>query len=79
MLAGVVMLALTSYADTVVWQAILPIVGWTPLVSSLSEMIAQVWLFSGIIGGMGARVVEVRGYNEEHPITVAGFDDSLNE
>lgn len=79
MLAGVVMLVLTSYADTVVWQALLPIVGWTPLVSNISEMIAQVWFFSGIIGGMGARVVEVRAYNEDRPITIAGFEDPLGE
>lgn len=75
MLAGAVMLVLTSAVDALVWQALLPIVGWTPMASGLSDMIAQVWFFSGIIGGMGARIVEVRAYNEERPITIAGFED----
>jgi hypothetical protein len=72
--AGMVFLALTMIADSLLWSNLALTVGWNPTLSSISELFYQIWFFSGIIGGFGARIVEVRGYPTESEITIAGFE-----
>jgi len=74
MLAGFVFLSLAFVADTIVWQFIGTGLGWNPLVFELTPDIYFIWLFSGIIGGFGARIVEVRGQTRATRITIAGFE-----
>jgi len=74
MFAGVVFLMLTMVADSLLWPSLAITVGWNPISFSISELFYQIWLFSGIIGGIGARVVEVRGYTADSEITIAGFE-----
>jgi hypothetical protein len=74
MLAGFVLLLITVYMDPLVWTSLSSVVGWNPLLPATDELVYYVWLFSATIGGMGARVVEVRGYSEPANITIAGFE-----
>jgi hypothetical protein len=74
MFAGVVFLMLTMIADSLLWPNLALTVGWNPTSFSISGLFYQVWFFSGIIGGIGARVVEVRGYTTGSQITIAGFE-----
>jgi hypothetical protein len=72
--AGVVFLMITMVADSLLWPGLALIVGWNPTSLSVSELFYQIWFFSGIVGGIGARVVEVRGYTTGSEITIAGFE-----
>lgn len=74
MFAGLVLLLLTMFADSLLWPNLALTVGWNPVTFSVSEMFYQIWFFSGIIGGFGARIVEVRGYPTGSDITIAGFE-----
>lgn len=74
MFAGFVFMALTMIADAMIWSSLSSIVGWNPVSLSISEAMYYVWFFSGIIGGFGARIVEVRGYQTNTEITIAGFE-----
>jgi hypothetical protein len=74
MFAGVVFLALTMVADSLLWPNLAAVVGWNPTMFTVSDLFYQVWFFSGIIGGFGARIVEVRGYAKTPEITVVGFE-----
>jgi hypothetical protein len=74
MFAGVVFLMLTMVADSLLWPSLAIAVGWNPISFNISELFYQIWFFSGIIGGIGARVVEVRGYTADSEITIAGFE-----
>ena len=74
MFAGFVFMALTMIADTLVWASLSTTVGWNPVNLSISEAMYYIWFFSGIIGGFGARIVEVRGYQTGSEITIAGFE-----
>ena len=71
---GVIFLALTMIADSLLWPNLAFVVGWNPTVFTVSELFYQVWFFSGIIGGFGARIVEVRGYTTSPEITIARFE-----
>jgi hypothetical protein len=73
-LAGFVFLILTLIVDMIVWQFIGTGLGWNPLATEISQEIYFIWLFSGIAGGFGARIVEVRGQTRATEITIAGFD-----
>ncbi len=75
MFAGVVFLFLTMIADSLLWPNLALSIGWDPTALNITDLFYQVWFFSGIIGGMGARVIEVRGYVPSSEITVAGFED----
>jgi hypothetical protein len=72
--AGVIFLMLTMIADSFLWSNLAVSVGWNPTVFSTAEIFYQVWFFSGIIGGIGARIVEVRSYSAGSDITIAGFE-----
>jgi len=74
MFAGIVFLMITIVADSLLWPGLALIVGWNPTSLSVSELFYQIWFFSGIVGGIGARVVEVRGYTTGSEITIAGFE-----
>lgn len=71
--AGIIFLMLTVATDSLLWPNLALIVGWNPVSSSISEIFYQIWFFSGIVGGIGARIVEVRGYNPDSKISIAGF------
>ena len=73
-LAGSVFLALSLGADLVIWQVLGTRLGWNPVLLDLSWDIYFIWLFSGLIGGFGARIVEVRGQTRPTEITIAGFE-----
>ena len=73
-LSGSVFLALSLAADLVIWQVMGTNLGWNPLILDLSRNIYLIWLFSGMIGGFGARVVEVRGRTRPTDITITGFE-----
>jgi len=65
MVAGFIFLILSMIADFVLWSAIGTSIGWTPLAEGpFSWSLYQVWLFSGAIGGFGARIAEVRAYDK---------------
>ena len=72
--AGIIFLMLTMVADSLLWPSLALTVGWNPTLFSISDLFYQIWFFSGIIGGIGARVIEVRGYTAGSEITIAGFE-----
>ena len=72
--AGIIFLMLTMVADSLLWPNLALTVGWNPTSFNISELFYQIWFFSGIIGGIGARVVEVRGYTVSSEISIAGFE-----
>lgn len=74
MLAGFVFYFLSIFADYLVWQFIGSSIGWNALSLGVSSDIHFVWFFSGIIGGFGARIVEVRGNTRLANITIVGFE-----
>jgi len=71
---GIIFLILTMVTDSLLWSSLAPTIGWNPTSSSISELFYQIWFFSGIIGGVGARIVEVRGYTTGSEISIAGFE-----
>lgn len=73
-MAGSLFLALSLGADLVIWQVIGTGLGWNPLTLDLSWDIYFIWLFSGMVGGFGARIVAVRGQTKPTEITIAGFE-----
>ncbi|MFW9960657.1 MAG: hypothetical protein ACFFDV_06550 [Candidatus Thorarchaeota archaeon] len=74
MLAGFVFLILAMSLDIVAWQLLGTGLGWSQITLEISQEIYLVWLFSGTIGGFGARIVEVRGQTRTAEITIAGFE-----
>lgn len=60
--AGFLFLVLTGLADFLVWNVLSSVLTWTPLSEPRVLMdFYQILLISGMIGGIGARIVEVRG------------------
>lgn len=74
MFAGVVFLMLTMITDSLLWPNLAPIIGWSPVSLSVSQLFYQIWFISGVIGGIGARIVEVRGYATSSEISIVGFE-----
>jgi hypothetical protein len=75
MAAGMIFFGLTIVADSLLWPNLSLTLGWNPTINSLTELFYLIWFFSGIIGGIGARIIEVRGYTTGSEITIAGFQD----
>ncbi len=75
MAAGLIFFTLTLIADSLLWPNLALIVGWNPTTLGVTELLYQIWFFSGIIGGFGARIIEVQGYPSDPGITIAGFED----
>ncbi|TFG30304.1 hypothetical protein EU527_14715 [Candidatus Thorarchaeota archaeon] len=74
MLAGVAFMVLSLLAETFVWQNLSVGLGWNPLSLGLTQDISFVWFFSGLIGGVGARIAEVRAQTKPAKITIIGFE-----
>jgi hypothetical protein len=74
--AGIIFMILTSAVDMLVWTNLGISLGWSPLTNiTYVSGIYQVWFLSGAVGGMGARIMEVRGYsNPQGSITISGFE-----
>jgi hypothetical protein len=75
MAVGLIFFILTTIADSLLWPNLALSVGWNPTTLGVTELFYQIWFFSGIIGGFGARIIEVRGYPSDSGITIAGFED----
>jgi len=61
--AGSLFLVLTGVADFLVWNTISQFFTWTPFSDArLLMSLYQILLISGMIGGIGARIMEVRGH-----------------
>ncbi|TFG32390.1 hypothetical protein EU528_03525 [Candidatus Thorarchaeota archaeon] len=76
MIAGMIFFGLTMVADSLLWPNLSLSLGWNPTTLSVTDLFYQIWFFSGIIGGFGARIIEVRGYHTGSEITIAGYQDS---
>jgi hypothetical protein len=76
MAVGLIFFIFTMIADSLLWPSLALSVGWNPTTLGVTELVYQIWFFSGIIGGFGARIIEVRGYPSNPGITIAGFEDS---
>ncbi|MBE0525526.1 MAG: hypothetical protein IH631_01190 [Candidatus Thorarchaeota archaeon] len=76
MAAGMIFFFLTMIADSLLWPNLSLSLGWNPITLNMTGLFYQIWFFSGIIGGVGARVIEVRGYTSDPGITIAGFEDT---
>ncbi|TFG26520.1 hypothetical protein EU527_19645 [Candidatus Thorarchaeota archaeon] len=74
MLAGFVFLFLSLLTDSLIWQTLSLVVGWSPLSLGISQDTYFIWFFSGVIGGFAARVIEVKGRTNPVKITIAGFE-----
>jgi hypothetical protein len=62
--------------DPYVWGVLQSSVGWNPLaIEGFTTAIYQVWFYSGFFGGLGARIVEVRSFEQTSNITIAGFEE----
>ncbi|MHA2311223.1 MAG: hypothetical protein ACXADF_06970 [Candidatus Thorarchaeota archaeon] len=74
--AGFVLMILTSAIDIVVWNNLGVNLGWSPLTNmAYVSAVYQIWFLSGAVGGIGARIVEVRGYSSpDDSITIVGFE-----
>ncbi|MGY5872827.1 MAG: hypothetical protein RTV72_11315 [Candidatus Thorarchaeota archaeon] len=75
MFAGMIFFVLTMVADSLLWPSLSLSLGWNPTTLNITELFYQIWFFSGIIGGIGARIIEVRGYSTGSEITIAGYQD----
>lgn len=71
--AGVVFLMLTIIADSLLWPNLALIIDWSPISIGVSQLFSQIWFISGILGGIGARIVEVRGYATGSEISIVGL------
>ena len=76
MSAGVIFMILTSAVDMLVWNSLGVNLGWSPLTNmTYVSLTYQIWFLSGVVGGFGARIVEVRSYSDpEGSVTIAGFE-----
>jgi hypothetical protein len=76
MSAGIIFMLLTSAVDTLIWSSLGVSLGWSPLTNmTYVSAIYQIWFLSGAIGGIGARMMEIRGYSGSEPtITISGFE-----
>ncbi len=76
MTAGLFFLALAFASDIFMWGTLSGIVGVNlSLIALRIPNLYQIWLISGIIGGIGARVIEVREYSASTDITIAGYEE----
>lgn len=73
---GMLFFIVSMLVDPFVWNLLQPSLGWNALsIEGFTALIYQIWFYSGFFGGLGARIVEVRGYEQTSTITVAGFED----
>ncbi len=73
---GLLFFVISMLVDPFVWSILQTSIGWNALaVEGFTVAIYQVWFYSGFIGGLGARIIEVRGFEQVANITVAGFEE----
>ena len=77
MSAGIIFMLLTSAVDMLIWSSLGASLGWSPLTNMVYvSAIYQIWFLSGAVGGMGARIMEVRGYSDPGDrIVISGYDN----
>jgi len=73
---GLLFFIMTMIADSLLWPTLALSLSWNPTTLVQTDLFYQIWFFSGIIGGFGARIVEVRGYQTDPGITIAGFEEA---
>ncbi|MHA1636607.1 MAG: hypothetical protein ACTSUB_01210, partial [Candidatus Thorarchaeota archaeon] len=74
MTAGLLFLIMAFAFDVLLWGTFSGIIGVNlSLVVLRVPNLYQIWLIGGIIGGIGARVIEVREYSGHPEITIAGY------
>lgn len=72
-MAGLVFAVLSVVTDSLLWTLASPtLLLGHPIYDSSSALVYLVWLFSGMIGGFGARIREVQAGNQPN-IRVAGY------
>lgn len=72
-MAGLVFAVLSVVTDSLFWTLVNPtLLLGHPMYDSSSALIYLIWLFSGMIGGFGARIREVQAGNQPD-IRVAGY------
>ena len=75
MTAGLLFLTLAFAFDVLLWGTLSGIVGVNlSLIVLRIPNLYQIWLIGGIIGGIGARVIEVREFSSYDEITIAGYE-----
>ena len=75
MTAGLLFLTLAFAFDVLSWGMLSGIIGVNlSLIALRIPNLYQIWLIGGIIGGIGARVIEVREYCSHAEITIAGYE-----
>ena len=75
MTAGLLFLILAFAFDVLLWGTLAGIVGVNlSLIVLRIPNLYQIWLIGGIIGGIGARIIEVREYSTNTGIKIAGYE-----
>jgi hypothetical protein len=74
--AGLLFFIMTMITDSLLWPNLALSLGWNPMTLVQTDLFYQIWFLSGIIGGFGARIVEVRGYQTDPGISIAGFEEA---
>ena len=73
---GLLFFVISMVVDPFVWSILQTSIGWNALsIEGFTAAIYQVWFYSGFIGGLGARIIEVRSFEQVANITVAGFEE----
>ncbi len=74
-LVGMIYFFVAITLDPLVWGFLQSYMGWNALyLPTFSSLLYQIWFYAGIIGGFGARIVEVRQMNSVGNITIAGYE-----
>ncbi len=73
---GLLFFVISMVVDPFVWGILQTSIGWNALaIEGFTAAIYQIWFYSGFIGGLGARIIEVRSFEQVANITVAGFEE----
>jgi hypothetical protein len=73
---GMLFFIVSMLVDPLVWGYLQTALGWNALtLTGFHVAIYQIWFYSGFVGGIAARNVEVQGFSQTGPITVAGFEE----
>lgn len=74
-LVGMTYFFVALAVDPIVWTFLQPYLGWNAMqLPTFTSLLYQVWFYAGIIGGFGARIVEVRQMSTVKDITIAGYE-----
>ncbi len=74
-LVGLIFMLIAIAVDPMVWSTLKSSLGWSALeLPVFSDLLYQAWFYAGIVGGFGARIIEVRQMNSIGNITIAGYE-----